>query len=138
MEARQILLRFYEAETKYLSPEGGDFAVIAELLHQEVVMHQAPSLPYAGEWKGHDGFRLWMDAFSKAWSALAVENPKLHVSGDTVFSRSTLVATARASGISVSFPMLQEIRIRDGKISEFRPFYWDTATLVPLFESASS
>lgn len=67
-------------------------------------------------------------------AASNINGQQHHVSGDTVFSRSTLVATARASGISMSFPMLQDIRIRDGKISEFRPFYWDTATLVPLFD----
>ena len=51
-----VLHRFYEAETEYLEAEPKDFAVIASTLHPDCIMHQPNSLPYAGQWHGHEGF----------------------------------------------------------------------------------
>jgi len=33
---------------------------------------------------------------------------------------------ARATGRELAFPILQTIEVRDGRITEIRPFYWDT------------
>ncbi len=47
--ALATLERFYEAETAYLAPGGGDFSGVAETLDPDCVMYQPASLPYAGE-----------------------------------------------------------------------------------------
>lgn len=44
-EAFATLMRFYEAETAYLAPGGGDFGVIAATLDPECVLYQPASLP---------------------------------------------------------------------------------------------
>jgi ketosteroid isomerase-like protein len=36
---------------------------------------------------------------------------------------------ARATGLELDFPILQTITIRQGRIAEVRPFYWDTAAI---------
>ena len=38
-------------------------------------------------------------------------------------------ARARATGQELRFPVLQTIRVQDGRIAEVRPFYWDTAAI---------
>jgi ketosteroid isomerase-like protein len=38
-------------------------------------------------------------------------------------------ARARATGRELDFPILQTIRVAEGRISEVRPFYWDTAAI---------
>jgi ketosteroid isomerase-like protein len=130
-----VLQRFYEAETAYLESDPRDFAVIAATLHPDCAMHQPDSLPYAGQWHGHEGFERWMAAFSEVWSSLTVTDPSFFPSGsDVVFVRSTVQATARASGAQLSWPLLQMITVRDGLILEIQPFYWDTAAIVAALQ----
>lgn len=38
-------------------------------------------------------------------------------------------ARARATGRELDFPVLQTIEARNGRITEVRPFYWDTAAI---------
>ena len=39
-------------------------------LDADVVMHQAPALPYGGSWHGHRGIEDFMAAMSRAWTSL--------------------------------------------------------------------
>ena len=131
----QVLLKFYAAEEKYLATGGEDFSEIASTLDPECVMHQPQSLPYAGEWHGHDGFERWMEAFGDTWASLAVENPTFYPSGaNHIFVRSTVVARAKRTGTDITWPLLQMITIRDGRILEIQPFHWDT---VPIATAAA-
>ena len=65
-----VIQRFYEAETAYLTPGGGDFEALAATLDPECVLHQPASLPYGGEWRGPAGFAHWLQAFGAQWSSL--------------------------------------------------------------------
>jgi quinol monooxygenase YgiN/ketosteroid isomerase-like protein len=123
----EVLQRFYAAEEAYL--EDGDFGPVAEVLAPDVVMHQAESLPYGGVWRGHDGFRRWMEAFAAQWESLAVTEPRFLSSGDVVLVLSRVIATGRATGTRVTWPLAQVITVRDGRIAEIRPFYWDTVAV---------
>ena len=126
-----VLRSFYEAETDYLRSESRDFAVLASTLHPDCVMYQPDSLPYGGRWYGHDGYEQWMEAFGEAWSTLTVNHPEFFPSGpDRIFVRSTVMATARASRIELSWPLLQMITVKDELLLEIQPFYWDTAPIV--------
>lgn len=126
--------RFYEAETAYLAPGGGDFGVIAATLDPECVLYQPASLPYGGEWRGHSGFRRWMEAFGEQWASLEVKNARFYPVEDIVFSHSHVYAVARASGQAIDWPLLQLFRVRDSKILELRPFHWDTAAMLPALD----
>lgn len=133
--ATEALLRFYAAEKEYLATGGQDFSSIARTLDPECVMHQPNSLPYAGEWRGHDGFEQWMTAFGETWSSLSVENPVFFPSGpDHIFVRSTVVARSKRTGTEITWPLLQMVTIRNDRILEIQPFYWDT---VPVSAAAA-
>lgn len=135
LDPTSTLLRFYEAETAYLAPGGGDFAVIAETLDPDCVLHQPASLPYGGEWRGPAGFEAWMVAFGQAWSRLEVIDPQFFPSGeDSIFVRSHVSATARVSGKEAEWDLLQHFRVRDGRILELRPFHWDTTVLLQALQ----
>ena len=135
--ALDTLMRFYAAETAYLAPGGGDFAVIAQTLDPDCVLHQPASLPYGGEWRGPAGFEAWMKAFGAQWSSLEVRDPRFYPSGDLVVSHSHVHAVARASGRTIDWPLLQLFRVRDGRILELRPFHWDTAAMLPALGLAA-
>jgi ketosteroid isomerase-like protein len=57
-----------------------------------------------------------------------VEQEFLATSGTAVVL-TQVHARARATGREIDFPILQSIRVIDGRISEVRPFYWDTAAI---------
>src|SRR3954447_19934280 len=45
----------------------GDLDEVLSLLTDDVVVHEAASLPYAGEHRGHDGFLRLAEAFGRVW-----------------------------------------------------------------------
>ena len=126
-----VIRRFYEAESAYLTPSGGDFAALAATLDSECVLYQPASLPYGGEWRGPAGFARWLQAFSAQWSSLEVKDSEFFPVADVVFSRSHVYAVARTSHQAVDWPLLQFFKMRGDKILELRPFYWDTAAMLP-------
>lgn len=131
--AKAVLDRFYKAEDAYMSSGGKDFGAVAETLHPDCVIYQPASLPYGGEWRGHEGFERWLKAFGAQWSALSVQNSQIFNVGDdgTLFSLSHVYATARPTGEPADWPLLQYFRVQDGLIVELRPFHWDTAAMLP-------
>jgi len=125
------LNRFYKEEAAYLAAGGGDFSAIAATLDPECVIFQPASLPYGGEWRGHAGFETWMKAFVQQWSSMEVQNTELFPHGDVIISKSHVYARSRVSGQIIDWPLLQFFKLRDFKILELWPFYWDTAAILP-------
>ena len=124
------LRRFYEAEGAYLAAGGGDFSRIAATLDPECVIYQPASLPYGGVWRGHSGFEAWMKAFAQQWSSLEVRGSEFYTQGDVIVSKSHAYAIAKTTGRQLDWPLLQFFRLRENKILEIWPFYWDTAALL--------
>ncbi|MEV3924935.1 nuclear transport factor 2 family protein [Actinomadura coerulea] len=127
-----VLDAFFAAEADYIRagwPGVADFGGMAAHLAPDVVIHQAPSLPYGGAWRGHDGFERFMAAMSEAWRSLEFLDRRQWVDGDTVVISNHGRLTARATGRSIETTVLQRITVRDGLIAELWPFYWDTAAV---------
>ncbi|WP_218025142.1 nuclear transport factor 2 family protein [Nocardia jejuensis] len=127
-DAMRTLRAFYAAEAAYLT-EGGEFEAMAAYLAPDVVMYQAPSLPYGGEWVGHEGFRRFVAVMGENWDGLWFDEQQFVVDGErvVVFSRGRL--RARQSGRTLKTSLLQWISFRDGLITEFRPYYLDTSAV---------
>ena len=128
------LQRFYAAESAYLGAVEPDFGPIAATLDPECVIYQPASLPYGGEWRGHAGFEAWMQAFGEVWSSLEVKGAEVFPLGNVLVSRSHVYARARRNGREADWPLLQFFRIREARILELRPFYWDTAALLEVLK----
>ncbi|TGA96687.1 nuclear transport factor 2 family protein [Streptomyces palmae] len=127
-----VLTGMYAAEARYLAAGGpgqASFDILAPYFGPDMVLHQAEGLPYAGTWHGHDGLARFFLAMSETWERFdMVEQEFLTVSEVAVVE--TLVrARARATGRELALSILQTIAIRDGRIREVRPFYWDTAAV---------
>ncbi|MBO2461396.1 nuclear transport factor 2 family protein [Actinomadura violacea] len=139
--AWDVLERFYAAEADYLAAGGpgkADFAGMAAHLAPDVVMHQAPSLPYGGTWRGHDGMERFMAAMSEAWTGLTFLEQHRAVDGETVAVLNRCVFRARATGRELETSVQQWITVRDGLVREFRPFYLDTAAVLDALGAAEA
>lgn len=123
------LKRFYAAEEQYIATGGQDFVPVAETLDPEIVLFQAESLPYGGEWRGHDGFERWLQAMSEAWSSASAQDPRFIEHGDTVVVLVTMEARARVTQRQIQVPVCHVVTAREGLLSEWRVFYWDTVAI---------
>ena len=132
-DCTHILRGMYAAEREYLATAGtgyADFAVLAPYFAENVVLCQATALPYGGVWRGHDGMRRFFVAMSAAWAEFEMLDQQFLATTETAVVRTRVRARARATRRELSFPILQTLRIADGRITEVYPFYWDTAAIV--------
>ncbi len=126
---RDVIARFYAAEAAYMNAGGADagasFADMAATLDPEIMLHQSPDLPWGGEFHGHAGYEEWARQMSRAFDRLHVKDTRFFTDGDTVVITCRLVTRSRASGKTLDLPMAQIVRVCNGRIAEFRPFYWN-------------
>ena len=123
-----VLNRFYDAERVYMAAggaaAGASFDGMAATLDPNIELHQSPDLPWGGEYWGHDGFRDWSLKMSDAFDQLSVEDATFLVRGEQIVILCRLVTRSRRTGAVLDAPMAQVVTVRNGKIAEFRPFYW--------------
>jgi len=112
----------------------GGFEQILELLDENVAFRPTSVLPHGGDWIGHDGFMKMGEAFSKAWDLVdGVNFEYLDGGGDKVVILASFTITSRETGRSVPVRMVEIVTVRDGKITELVPYYYDT---IPIVEAA--
>lgn len=129
-DAWAVLERFYAAEAAYVAAGGfgkASYDEVAAHLDPEVVLYQAPGLPFTGTgtWRGHEGMERFLVAFSEAWESMEFLDQEHWGDGGTVVVRNRVRFRARATGREVDTLILQLVTVRNGRILEFRPFYWD-------------
>lgn len=77
----------YEAETEYLAAGGpgvASFDTLAPYFAADVVLRQAESLPYGGEWRGDKGMADFFPAMSEAWESFDMVEQRFLATGETM------------------------------------------------------
>jgi uncharacterized protein len=127
-----LLRNMYAAEAEYLAAGGpgeASFELLAPYFAPDVVLHQAEALPYGGTWRGHDGMERFFLTMSRAWASFEMVDQRFLATAGTGVVLTHVHARARATGRELDFPILQTLEARSGRITEVRPFYWDTAAI---------
>ena len=131
---RRVLDRFYGAERAYMQAggagRGASFDAMAATLDPDVVLHQSPDLPFGGDYHGHDGYRDWAAAMSDCFDRLEVLEPAFFENDGRVVVVCRLLTRGRQTGVTLELPMAQVVTARQGRITEFRPFYWNVPAYV--------
>ncbi|WP_459547421.1 nuclear transport factor 2 family protein [Nocardia sp. X0981] len=130
--ARSVLERMYRAEEEYLAaggPGAASFASMAPFFSPDVVLWQAAALPYGGIWRGHGGLERFFLAMSATWERFEMVEQSFLSDTDPLVVLTHVHARSRATGRELDFPILQTITVTGGRITEIRPFYWDTAAI---------
>ena len=121
-------------EEIYAAANRGDLEALAANFHPDVVLHQAPSLPYGGDHKGREATMACLLAmFTEHWDVSALTVHNIAVDGDMVISAVDLTAIARPTGRQVEMPFRECFTIRDGLVVDLQPFYYDTAAVAAAF-----
>ncbi|GAA4543958.1 nuclear transport factor 2 family protein [Amycolatopsis samaneae] len=127
-----MLKGMYAAEAEYLAAGGpgtASFAPLAPFFSPDVVLRQAESLPYGGDWRGHAGLERFFLAMSATWESFDMVEQSFLSRDNPLVVLTRVRARARGTGRELDFPILQTITVEDGRIAEVCPFYWDTAAI---------
>ena len=141
-EQVETVKRLFEAVDQH------DQTAILEAYHPEVVVHEAASLPYGGEFHGHEGALAHVNAFYQTWtglkpglsrdlpeeaqqehSPLFLETMQEYV---VVFGQNT--ALAPQSGRKLDVPEAFVFRMRDGKVAESWMLNQDTVAVLEFLK----
>ncbi len=134
---RKVLQAFYEAEAKYMKAGGkASFDEIAATLDPKVVLHQSPDLPFGGEYVGHKQYEEWALAMSAIFDELEVTEQEFYEKDDKVIVTCRFKTRSRRNGSVQDLPMVQVVTVKDGKITDFRPFYWHVPEYVAAAQSS--
>jgi ketosteroid isomerase-like protein len=128
--AMQLLSHMFEVEMSFLKSDAKDIKALASAFHEDVVVHEPASLPYAGDWRGLKGVGALLRKMSEVWSDVSVDDLEAVRSGDTVFMACTLRLTSRADGTAIKQPFAEVLRFKDGLLLDGTPFYYDTSEIV--------
>jgi hypothetical protein len=131
---RAALGRCWEAQAGYIADGRKDFAAMAATLHPEIVLEQPESLPYGGEWRGHDELRRWLEAMDAVWSAVEVTEPVIVETAGAVIVQARFRATGRESGRVATMPICEVVSFKEGLPVGWRVFYFDTAAILAALD----
>lgn len=114
----------------------GDPARMEELIHPEIVLEQAASLPYGGIYTGYAGLRELGERLLATWSDFRATTESVigDPSGDHFVLIQRVSGRSRRSGRPFEISILELFSFREGRLAEIRPHYWDTNALIELHE----
>lgn len=96
-------------------------------------LHEAASLPYGGMWVGPVSIGKGVQHIFSAFEDFDFVILNYLTGGDEVVVHVMLSGKSPKTGKVFSMPLLEKWRLRDGKIIEVRPFYFDTARVNECF-----
>ena len=98
-------------------------------------LHEAPSLPYGGMWRGKEGIARGVGTVFGTFDDFQFQVLGFLAGGDHVAAHLMLSGTGRKTGKHFSMPLLELWRFRDGKVVELRLFYFDSGRVADCFGS---
>jgi len=99
----------------------GDFPGVVELLSEDVVFVQAASLPFGGEWRGHDGFVRMAERITAAWPGFQAA-PRVFLESGS----GEVAVVVQLTGDGLDMPMIELWTVSGDRITRCQPFYFDT------------
>jgi len=115
--------------------ESRDLAGVLAAYDPEVVIHEAGSLPYGGEYRGLDGATRHAMGYAQTWGRVQ-EGPDTRLdptfldAGDHVVVLWHQKARSARRGTEIDLPAVSVYRMRGGKVAESRMFLSDTSAVL--------
>jgi uncharacterized protein len=104
----------------------GDYDKFFADLTPDAELHEADSLPYGGVYRGPEAVKRGVKTIYATWDEFKVDILQYGAGGDLVFVHMMISGVGRKTGKSFSMPVIDFWRLKNGKIVEIRPFYYDT------------
>ncbi|TGD88392.1 nuclear transport factor 2 family protein [Mycolicibacterium sp. CH28] len=109
--------------------QAGNIDGVLTRLHPEVVVHEAESLPYGGDWLGLDGFARLLTVLTNR-ADLDIREYTTYPTVDGVIIAMGVRMTSRTSAQTLDTSLVEIYRVVDGLIREIDVYYKDVKALV--------
>lgn len=110
----------------YEAARTADMAAMVSLLHPDVVLREAASLPNGGVHRGLENVLQALSFVFETFEMSQLEVEDLIVDGEKAVALVTLPFRSREGETS---PVAEVWHVRDGRVVEVRPYYWDTSAI---------
>lgn len=102
--------------------------------HKDFTVVEADGLPYAGTYRGAEGFLHLIGKVTQHWSDLEIETLQVigAPDGDVFAIEMSMKGVSSTSGKSFSTSVCEIWTVKDGRIFSIRPYYWDTRLMAEL------
>lgn len=105
----------------------GDWDAVETMLSDDLVIHEAESLPFGGEYRGRSALRDLYATVMAYWDNPSVDIYSI-VGDDThVVALMNFTMTSKISGQTFLQKMAEVSTVKDGLVAEMRIHYYDTA-----------
>jgi ketosteroid isomerase-like protein len=129
----EVVKRFQAAMVDMFHTGEAGYEKVLQYLDPDVVFRVGPSLPYGGTHVGHDGFLKMARGVGKAWQYPELGHVELQyfdADDDHIVVVASYDVESRQTGRTTRVQIVEIITLRDGRISELVPYYWDTVSIV--------
>lgn len=110
----------------YAHARTGDWQAVEALMAPDLVIHEPPSLPFGGPWRGRDALQRLFATVMGTWDAPGVVVDTIVGDDRHVVALLRLTMTSRHSGRTFTQPVAEVSTITDGLVTEMRIHYFDT------------
>jgi uncharacterized protein len=140
-ETSIVRLNTERARLLFQAVEHRDREGVAAIYDEKIVINEAPSLPYGGEYHGHDGALRHALGFRAAWDRFQPSRtrglePYFIAEGDHVAVLWRHKAENGETGQKIDLPAVSIYRFVDGRIVDSKMFHFDTAALLKFLGQA--
>jgi ketosteroid isomerase-like protein len=114
--------------------EQGDFDLAMEYAHADFTIRESPNLPYRGTYVGRKGLDELLEDVTRYYEFLGDLKMSFRgVSDSLAIGRFEGRARMKQTGEEVDFLVIEWVTVRDGKVADVEPFYYDQK---PLLDAA--
>lgn len=111
----------------------GDWDAVADFMAEDFVIHEPPTLPYGGDWKGRDALQRLFHHVMGFWDDPEVEWIDLAGGTNHAVALLRMSATARATGTRFTQQVAEVTRFgADGKMAEMHIHYFDAGEIARI------
>lgn len=116
--------------------KAGDFDLAMEYAHPDFTVRECPNLPYRGTYVGRQGLDELLEDVTHYWEFLGDLKMSFRgVSESLALGRFEVPARLKHTGVEVDFLVTEWVTVRDGKVADVEPFYFDQK---PLLDAAAA
>jgi ketosteroid isomerase-like protein len=107
----------------------GEWDKASALLADDFAFHEPPSLDYGGVWRGNDAMQRLVQFLMEYWADPDIKVEHLIGDDNHCIVLMKLSVTSKKTGRRFTQDVVEVLRIANGRISELRVHYFDTAEL---------
>lgn len=118
----------------FAAAAANDSEKMLAVLHPNLKIIEAESLPYGGITEGRENFIAFTKRVFTTWNNTSVTSEVFIEDGSQVVVLASMSAKSKSSGTGFTMPIAEVWTFdSDGMAIEIKPFYFDTKKLVDIF-----